>query len=37
MWDLKYNKNELIQETETDSQRTALWLLRRKRVGRGID
>ena len=26
MWNLKYDTNELIYETETDSQRTDLWL-----------
>ena len=30
MWDVKYDTNKLIYETETDSQiqRTDLWLLR---------
>ena len=32
MWNLKYDTNELIYETDTDSQiqRTDLWLLRRR-------
>ena len=36
MWNLKYDINELIYETETDSQtqRTNLWLPR-KSAGRG--
>ena len=39
MWNLKYNTNEHIYETETDSQtwRTDLWLPRRseeRRVGK---
>ena len=35
MWNLKYNTNELIYETETDSQieRTDLWLPR----GNGVE
>ena len=33
MWNLKYDTNELI--CETDSQRTDLWLSRRRRTGRG--
>ena len=35
MWNLKYDTNELIYETETDSQtqRTDLWLPR----GRGVE
>ena len=40
MWNLKYDTNELIYETETDSQRyrTDLWLLSggRGRLGVGI-
>ena len=32
MWNLKYDTNELIYETKTDSQRTDLWLPR----GRGV-
>ena len=33
MWNLKYDTNEPIYETETDSQtkRTDLWLLRERR------
>ena len=39
MWNLKYDTNELIYETETDSQkqRTDLWLPRRKGDGGGMD
>ena len=33
MWNLKYDTNELIYET--DSQRTDLWLSRRRRTGGG--
>ena len=35
MWNLKYNTNEHIYETETDSQtqRTDLWLTKGKRSG----
>ena len=40
MWNLKYDTNELIYETEIDSQplRTDLWLPRRGRgrVGLGV-
>ena len=37
MWNLKYDTNELIYETGTDSQtqRTDLWLPRGRRVGEG--
>ena len=37
IWNLKYNTNELIYKIETDSQtqRTDLWLLRGKWVGVG--
>ena len=37
MWNLKYDTNELIHGTETDSQtqRTDLWLPRRMRMGKG--
>ena len=37
MWNLKYDSNELIYETETDSQtqRTDLWLPRGKQGGEG--
>ena len=37
MWNLKYNTNEHIYETETDSQtqRTDLWLTKGKRSGGG--
>ena len=37
MWNLKYDTNEPIYETETDSQtsRTDLWLSRVKGVGEG--
>ena len=34
MWNLKCNTNEHICETETDSQRTELWLLRGVGEGR---
>ena len=36
MWDLKYDTNELIYETETDAQtqRTDLWLPGGRGVGR---
>ena len=39
MWNLKYNTNEHIYETETDSQtqRTDLWLPRGMRGGGGMD
>ena len=33
-WNLKYDTNELIYETEIDSQRTSLWLPRFKGWGR---
>ena len=38
MWNLKYDTNELIYETETDSQtyRTDLWLPRGMEVGEGL-
>ena len=38
MWKLKYNTNEPIYKTETDSQtqRTDLWLPRGKGEGRGV-
>ena len=37
MWNLKYGTNELIYKTETDSQtqRTDLWLPRGRGVGEG--
>ena len=37
MWNLKYNTNELIYKTETDSQtqRTDLWFPRGSAVGEG--
>ena len=37
MWNLKYDTNEAIYKTETDSQtqRTDLWLPRGKRVVEG--
>ena len=37
MWNLKYNTNEPIYETETDSQRerTDLWLPRKRGWGNG--
>ena len=37
MWNLKYDTNELICETETDSQteRTDLWLPRGRELGEG--
>ena len=36
-WNLKYDTNELIYETETDSQteRTDLWLPRGRELGEG--
>ena len=37
MWNLKYDTNELIYETETDSQRTDLRLPRGRRGGGGMD
>ena len=39
MWNLKYDTNELIYETETDSQtqRTDLWLQKGKGAGVGGD
>ena len=39
MWNLKYDTNKLIYETETDSQtqRTDLWLPRGKGQGGGVD
>ena len=33
MWNLKYDTNEPIYETETDSQRKDLWLPRVRRGG----
>ena len=38
MWNLNYDTNELIYETETDSQayRTNLWLPRGREVGGGV-
>ena len=35
MWNLKYDTNELIYETETDTQRTDLWLPRGSGGGEG--
>ena len=37
MWNLKYDTNELIYETETDSrtQRTDYWLPRERGLGEG--
>ena len=35
MWNLKYDTNELICETETDSQKTDLCLPSRKGVREG--
>ena len=37
MWNLKYDTNELIYETETDSltRRTVLWLPRGRGLGEG--
>ena len=37
MWNLKYDTNELIYETETDSQteRTDLWLPGGRELGEG--
>ena len=35
MWNLKYDTNELIYKTETDSQRTDLWLPRGRGMGEG--
>ena len=39
MWNLKYGTNEPIYETETDSQteRTDLWLQRGREGGEGMD
>ena len=39
MWNLKYDTNELICHTETDSQtqKTNLWLPKEKGGGRGIN
>ena len=39
MWDLKYDTNELIYKAETDSQiqKTNLWLPKGKVVGGGIN
>ena len=39
MWNLKYDTNELIYKTETDSQtqKTNLWLPKEKGVGGGIN
>ena len=38
-WNLKYDTNELIQKTETDSEihKTNLWLLKGKGGGGGIN
>ena len=33
MWNLKYDTNPLIYKTETDSQKTNLWLPKGKREG----
>ena len=37
MWNLKYDTNDLIYETETDSQtqRTDMWLPRGRELGEG--
>ena len=37
MWNLKYDTNEIIYETETESQiyRTNLWLPKRRELGEG--
>ena len=39
MWNIKYDINELIYKTETDSQtqKTNLWLPKGKRMGGGIN
>ena len=39
MWNLKYDTNELTYKTETDSQteKTNLWLPKRKKGGGGIN
>ena len=39
MWNLKYDTNELVYETETDSQteRTGLWLPKGRGSGGGMD
>ena len=39
MWNLKYDTHELFYETETDSQtqRTDLWLTRGRKDGGGMD
>ena len=37
MQNLKYDTNELTYKTETDSQRTDLWLPRGSGVGRGMN
>ena len=39
MWNLKYDTNKPIYETETDSQteRTDSWLSRGRGAGRGLD
>ena len=37
MRNLKYDTNELIYETETDSERTDLWLPRGRMSGGGMD
>ena len=37
MWNLKYDTNELIYETDLKSQRTDLWLPKRRRAGGGMD
>ena len=39
MWNLKYDTNELIYETETDTwvQRTDLWFPRGREGERGMD
>ena len=35
MWNLKYDTNELIYETETQTERTNLWLPRGSGLGEG--
>ena len=35
MWNLKYDRNELIYETDSQTQRTGLWLPRWAGEGRG--
>ena len=37
MWNLKYYTNEFIYETDSQTQRTNLWLPGGKRSGRGMD